>query len=293
MNREEFDRAAQEYRVLNIIVRRDGETVFRADYDGEIRRNQYSVTKSFTSAAVGIAQKEGLLSLDERLTDAFRDDLPAHVSENLRQATVRDLLTMCLGQDRGFLMGEQRPFLPETDWVKYSLALPFAHAPGTVFQYNNVGPYLAGVLVQRRAGCTLNRYLTPRLFAPLGIIAPTWETDPMGYSFGAGGLFLCVSELLRFGELLLAGGKWNSRQLIPADYIAEASSKQVENGGEGYGYLFWRGAHNTYRADGKYGQYAIVLPDDNAVIAVNAECRPQHLLLDFLMREKALLLGLH
>ena len=293
MNREEFDRAAQEYRVLNIIVRRDGETVFRADYDGEIRRNQYSVTKSFTRAAVGIAQKEGLLSLDERLTDAFRDDLPAHVSENLRQATVRDLLTMCLGQDRGFLMGEQRPFLPETDWVKYSLALPFAHAPGTVFQYNNVGPYLAGVLVQRRAGCTLNRYLTPRLFAPLGIIAPTWETDPMGYSFGAGGLFLCVSELLRFGELLLAGGKWNGRQLIPADYIAEASSKQVENGGEGYGYLFWRGAHNTYRADGKYGQYAIVLPDDNAVIAVNAECRPQHLLLDFLMREKALLLGLH
>ena len=293
MNREEFDRAAQEYRVLNIIVRRDGETVFRADYDGEIRRNQYSVTKSFTSAAVGIAQKEGLLSLDERLTDAFRDDLPAHVSENLRQATVRDLLTMCLGQDRGFLMGEQRPFLPETDWVKYSLALPFVHAPGTVFQYNNVGPYLAGVLVQRRAGCTLNRYLTPRLFAPLGIIAPTWETDPMGYSFGAGGLFLCVSELLRFGELLLAGGKWNGRQLIPADYIAEASSKQVENGGEGYGYLFWRGAHNSYRADGKYGQYAIVLPDDNAVIAVNAECRPQHLLLDFLMREKALLLGLH
>ena len=293
MNREEFDRAAQEYRVLNIIVRRDSETVFRADYDGEIRRNQYSVTKSFTSAAVGIAQKEGLLSLDERLTDAFRDDLPAHVSENLRQATVRDLLTMCLGQDRGFLTGEQRPFLPETDWVKYSLALPFVHAPGTVFQYNNVGPYLAGVLVQRRAGCTLDRYLTPRLFAPLGIIAPTWETDPMGYSFGAGGLFLCVSELLRFGELLLAGGKWNGRQLIPADYIAEASSKQVENGGEGYGYLFWRGAHNTYRADGKYGQYAIVLPDDNAVIAVNAECRPQHLLLDFLMREKALLLGLH
>lgn len=293
MNREEFDCAAQEYRVLNIIVRRDGETVFRADYDGEIRRNQYSVTKSFTSAAVGIAQKEGLLSLDERLTDAFRDDLPAHVSENLRQATVRDLLTMCLGQDKGFLMGEQRPFLPETDWVKYSLALPFVHAPGTVFQYNNVGPYLAGVLVQRRAGCTLDRYLTPRLFAPLGIIAPTWETDPMGYSFGAGGLFLCVSELLRFGELLLAGGKWNGRQLIPADYIAEAGAKQVENGGEGYGYLFWRGAHNTYRADGKYGQYAIVLPDDNAVIAVNAECRPQHLLLDFLMREKALLLGLH
>ena len=116
------------------------------------------------------------------------------------------------------------------------------------------------MLVQRRAGCTLDKYLTPRLFEPLGITAPTWETDPLGYSFGAGGLFLCVSELLRFGELLLAGGKWNGRQLLPAEYVAEASAKQVENGAEGYGYLFWRGAHNSFRADGKYGQFAIVLP---------------------------------
>ena len=193
MNRAEFDRQAEAHRALHILAVRDGEAVFRADYDEEIRRNQYSATKSFTSAAVGIAAGEGLLRLDERLTDAFADDLPPHVSENLARATVRDLLTMCLGQDSGFLMGGQRPFLRERDWVRYSLAQPFPHAPGTKFQYNNVGPYLAGVLVQRRAGCTLDKYLTPRLFEPLGITAPTWETDPLGYSFGAGGLFLCVS----------------------------------------------------------------------------------------------------
>lgn len=291
MNRAEFDRQAEAHRALHILAVRDGEAVFRADYDEEIRRNQYSATKSFTSAAVGIAAGEGLLRLDERLTDAFADDLPPHVSENLARATVRDLLTMCLGQDSGFLMGGQRPFLRERDWVRYSLAQPFPHAPGTKFQYNNVGPYLAGVLVQRRAGCTLDKYLTPRLFEPLGITAPTWETDPLGYSFGAGGLFLCVSELRRFGELLLAGGKWNGRQLLPAEYVAEASAKQVENGAEGYGYLFWRGAHNSFRADGKYGQLAIVLPDDNAVIAVNAESREQNRLLAFLLENKALLLG--
>ena len=291
MDKLEFDRLALEHRALHVIMKQDGAVTFRADYDGEIRRNQYSATKSFTSAAVGIAQREGLLSLDERLVDVFRDELPADVSGNLEKATVRDLLTMCLGHSKGHLMGEQRPFMQETDWVRYSLAQPFDHAPDTHFQYNNAGPYLAGVLVQRRAGCTLDKYLTPRLFAPLGIVAPTWETDPMGYSFGAGGLFLCVSELLRFGELLLNGGKWGGKQLIPEEYVKEAGKKQVENGADGYGYLFWRGAHNSFRADGKYGQFAVVLPDDNAVLAVNAESRDQTKLLNFLMDHKDYLLG--
>ena len=291
MDRMTFDRLAQEYRILHVIMQQNGKVIFRADYDGEIRRNQYSVTKSFTSAAVGMAQAEGLLSLDERLVDVFADELPDVVSENLQKATVRDLLTMCLGHDRSYLMAEQRPFMQETDWIRYSLAQPFVYEPDTHFQYNNVGPHLAGILVQRRTGCTLEQYLTPRLFRPLGIIAPTWEVDPMGYSFGAGGLFLCVSELLRFGQLLLNGGKWHGEQLIPEDYVNEATRKQAENGSEGYGYLFWRGPHNSFRADGKYGQFAIVLPEDNAVLAVNAECRDQNGILNFLMDNKDFLLG--
>ncbi len=291
MNRAVFDRLAQEHRALNILAKKDGLVTFQADYDGEIRRNQYSVTKSFTSAAVGIAMGEGLLSLEERLVDAFAQDLPEEVSDNLAAATVRDLLTMCLGHDRAYLMGEERPFLQETDWVRYSLAQPFIHKPGTHFQYNNAGPYLAGILVQRRAGCTLDQYMTPRLFQPLGIVAPTWEIDPQGNSFGAGGLFLCVSELLKFGELWLQKGSWNGKQLIPADYIEEASRKQVENGAEGYGYLFWRGPHQSFRADGKYGQYAIILPEENAVIAVNAESRDQGALHSFLLENREFLLG--
>lgn len=278
-----FDKRAEELRLLNVIVLKDGKEVCRRDYDGEMRRNQYSASKSFTSAAVGIALREGLLSLHEKLTEVFPDDLPERVNPNLEKATVRDLLTMGLGQAHGFLMGEQRPFLQEADWVKYSLALPFEYAPDTKFVYNNVGPYLAGILVQRRAGCDLVHYLMPRLFEPLGIRLPTWETDPQGMSFGAGGLFLSVSELAKFGQLLLQKGHWNGKQLIPADYLAEASKKQIENGEEGYGYLFWLGQRGSYRADGKYGQYAIVFPDDNAVIAANAEARDQRLLLDFLM----------
>lgn len=109
---------------------------------------------------------------------------------------------MCFGLEKGSLMGEQRPFYEEDNWVKISLAIPFKYNPGTHFVYNNVGPYLAGILVQRRFGCDLVSYLTPRLFSKLGIKRPTWETAPLN-SFGAGGLFLTLSELHKFGLFYL------------------------------------------------------------------------------------------
>lgn len=278
-----FDERARELRLLNLRVWKEGALVLSKDYDSEMRRNQYSASKSFTSAAVGIALGEGLLSLEERLVDAFPKEVPECAGENLQKATVRDLLTMGLGQGKGYLMGEQRPFLQEEDWVRYALSLPFEYAPGEKFVYNNVGPYLAGVLVQRRSGCDLVSYLTPRLFAPMGIQRPTWETDRQGFTFGAGGLFLCVTELLKFGRLLLQKGRWDGRQLVPETYLKEAAKKQIENGEQGYGYLFWRGERDSFRADGKYGQYALVFPEEDAVICTNAELLDQRKLLDFLM----------
>lgn len=276
MNLERFIEAAKPLGVLGIKVNRGDELIAEWYLEGEIRRNIYSATKSFTSCAVGFAVQEGLLSLDEKLVDAFCDDLPDTVSENLKKATVRDLLTMCLGQEKGNLMGEQRPLYEEDDWVKLSLRIPFVYEPGTHFVYNNVGPYLAGILVQRRSGQDLISYLTPRLFAPLGIKRPTWETDPLGNSFGAGGLFLTLTELHKFGLFYLAKGLWNGKQLLSEEWIKESTRQQVD---APYGYLFWRGEYNSYRADGKYSQLSIVLPDKNAVISLVAECRESEMLL--------------
>ena len=222
---------------------------------------------------MGFAVQEGLLSLEERLVDAFAQDLPETVSENLERATVRDLLTMCLGQARGELMGAQRPLYQERDWVKLALSFPFTDAPNTKFVYNNVGPYLAGMLVQRRSGCDLVSYLTPRLFEHLGITRPTWETDPLGHTFGAGGLFLTLSELHTFGQFYLQNGRWKDRQLLDPAWVKASTSKQVENGAYGYGYLFWGGEQGTFRADGKYGQLSILCREKDAVITVVAECR--------------------
>ena len=271
---EAFVKKAEELRVLSVIVSKDGEMVAEHHFDGQYRRNIYSASKSFTSAAVGIAIGEGLIDLHEKLIDAFPDDLPENVNENLEKAEVRDLLTMCLGQPSGFLMGDQRVFLEDDDWVKYSLALPFTDAPGTNFVYNNVGPYLAGVLIQRRTGCDLVSYLMPRLFTPLGIRRPMWEEDPMRYTFGAGGLFLSGFELHRFGMLYLNDGLWNGKQLIPKAWVRESTRKQVDNGTSyGYGYLFWGSPHDIFRADGKDGQLTYIMREKNAVVTIVAECR--------------------
>lgn len=280
MDLKEFESAIEGLGVLGIRVSQGGELIAQRSWDEECRRNIYSASKSVTSCAVGFAVQEGLVKLSEKLVDAFPDDLPAHVGDCLAAATVRDLLTMCLGQREAALMGGQRPLYAQRDWVKLSLALPFEDAPGTKFVYNNVGPYLAGVLVQRRAGCTLVDYLTPRLFAHMGIQRPTWETDPQGMTFGAGGLFWTLTELHAFGQFCLQRGAWNGRQLLDGDWIDQCASKQVDNGADGYGYLFWRGANNSYRADGKYGQLSIVFPDRDAVISAVAECRQVEKLMD-------------
>lgn len=273
MNIEKFTSRAEQMRVLGIIVEQNEKVLARYTSEPPCRRNVYSASKSFTSSAVGIAQKEGLLSIDELLTDAFKDDLPDEISPYLQKATVRDLLTMSLGQAKPFLMGEKRPYYEEKDWVKLALKQEFDSFPGEKFLYNNSGPYLAGILVQRRSGTDLVHYLMPRLFEPMGISLPTWEVDPLGRTFGAGGLFLTLDELHKFSKLYLGGGVYGGKRLVPENWVREASRKQVDNGSYGYGYLFWRGADNSYRADGKYGQFCIIYPDKNACITVVSESR--------------------
>lgn len=270
MDLKNFTETAGRLGVLGVKVTQNDTLLAEWHSEEEYRRNIYSAAKSFVSCAVGFAVQEGLLSLDEKLTDAFPKDLPAHIDDNLKKAAVKDLLTMCLGQDHPGLMGPQRPLYEEDDWVKMTLAIPFIYEPGTHFVYNNVGPYLAGILVQRRAGCDLVSYLTPRLFSHLGIKRPTWEIDPLGNTFGGGGLFLTLSELHKFGLFYLNKGKWNGRQLLSPEWIEESTRQHGDNP---YGYLFWRGKYNSYRADGKYSQLSIVFPDHNAVISVVAECR--------------------
>lgn len=283
MNLMNIEQNAENLRLLGLIVAQRGETLYQHNWDSPCRRLLFSASKSFTGAAVGFAVQEGLLRLDDRLIELFPNEAPENPSENLCRATIRDALTMCIGQSSGYLMGAQRVGMAEEDWAKAVLALPFDEAPGTHFVYSNVGPYLAGLAVQKRAGCDLVDYLMPRLFAPLGIQRTVWEVDPLGRTFGAAGLLLALPELHKLGLLYQQGGQWQGKQLLDPNWVRESGSKQVENEEDGYGYLFWRGKYDSYRADGLYGQYSVILPAQEAVITCTAESRNQKQLLETLL----------
>lgn len=265
----------QNLAIKGMRVYKDDRLIASYQPEPEERQNQYSVTKSFTSTAVAFGIQEGFFTLDDYVLDHFGADAPENPSENLKKMKLKHLITMSMGFEEPMLMGAMRPLMKEKDWVKFVLHANVVHEPGTVFQYNNAGPYLLGILVQRKAGCSLIEYLTPRLFKPLGIEIPQCEKDPLGNTFGAGGLVLNVSELSQLGLFYLHKGVWNGKRLLPESWFDEASAPFIdaegdEEIGHHYGHLFWTMPDGMYRADGKYGQYCIVIPKKNAVAAVNS-----------------------
>ena len=231
----------------------------------------WSLSKSFTSTAVGLAVNDGKLSIDDPVLKFFPQEAPAEPSAYLKAMRVRDLLTMSTGhQDEVALRGEK-------EWAKAFLAHPVPHKPGTHFKYNTPATYMQSAIVQRVTGQKVVDYLQSRLFTPLGISAPKWDESPEGVSLGGYGLYLCTEDIAKFGQLYLQKGKWDDQQLIPAKWIEQATSKQVSNGSDpskdwdqGYGFQFWRCRHNAFRGDGKDGQFCIVLPEQNAVVAITA-----------------------
>lgn len=235
-----------------------------------------SLSKSFTSTAVGLAIADGKLSLDDHVLKFFPSDAPAEPSDNLKALTVRDLLTHTGGHDTEPRSGRGGPS------VKVFLAHPFVHKPGTHFQYNTMGTYTLSAIVTKVTGQTVLDYLKPRLFTPLGIDDETWDSSAEGNSLGGYGLKLCTEDIAKFGQLYLQKGDWHGKQIVPQKWVEQATSKQVPNdqeshakmGGDwtqGYGFQFWRCTHNAFRGDGAAGQFCVVIPDKDAEIAITAQ----------------------
>lgn len=231
----------------------------------------HSLSKSFTSTAVGLAVAEGKLSIDDPVLKFFPDDAPAEPSDHLKAMTVRDLLTMSCGHE------VEAKFTTNEPWARTFLAHPVPFKPGTHFQYNTPGSYMLSAIVQKVTGQTVLEYLKPRLFEPLGIENPEWESSPQGVTFGGWGLKIRTEDIAKFGQLYLQKGKWRGKQLVPESWVQQATTRQVSNGSDptrdwtqGYGFQFWRCRHNAFRGDGKDGQFCIVIPEEDAVVAITA-----------------------
>jgi hypothetical protein len=173
------------------------------------------------------------------------------------------------------------------NWAQAFLALPIENPPGSVFLYNSGATYMLSAIVQKVSGQKLIDYLGPRLFEPLEIHGMTWETCPRGINTGGWGLSVPTEALASFGQFYLQNGAWRGRRLLPAAWVHEATSfkiqqpagpgedlealKRTDPWHQGYCYQFWRCPHNAYRGDGAFGQFSIVMPDQDAVVAITSE----------------------
>jgi CubicO group peptidase (beta-lactamase class C family) len=277
-----LDSSEQEVQTLMLV--RHGHVVLEAEwspYRLADPHHLFSISKSFTSMAVGLAVEAGLLSIDDKVVSFFDEELPDKISDNLAAMRIRDLLTMTTGHHEDTI-----PRMREGDrMTRTFLSFDVEHEPGTHFAYNTGATYILSVILQRLTGEMLLDYLQPRILQPLGATEATWEVTDEGVNTGGWGLSLNTPSLANFGQFLLQQGEWEGRQLVPAEWITAATAKQVSNanhdsldGQQGYGYQFWRTRYGAYRADGAFGQFCLVLPDQDAVLVTTSAAAGQELL---------------
>lgn len=239
----------------------------------------HSVSKTFTSTAIGFAVNEKLLKVNDKVVTFFPDDLPPSPSPYLQELTVKDLLTMTAGHANAPVFTQN-----DENWVRSFLATPIVHEPGTRFQYSSYASYMLSAIITRVTGETVMEYLQPRLFEPLDITDAKWEMGEQGISAGGWGLRLKTIDMAKMGQFYLQRGVWNGKRLLPASWFEEATTPYIyqkpdktpeENAqdewAQGYGYQLWLCTHNTYRADGANGQFIVVMPDQDAVVAITAK----------------------
>ncbi len=273
----------------SLMILRNGKVVHE-QWFGENAANKthvlYSVSKTFTSTAIGFAIQEGLLKVSDKVISFFPDQLPEEISPNLQALEIRHLLTMTVGHD----VDPTRVLRDsiDLDWAEAFLAFPIEHKPGNIFVYNSLATYMLSAILTKVTGKRALDYLQPRLFRPLGIVGATWDESPQGIQIGGWGLKVKTEDMAKLGLFYLQKGQWNGKQLLPESWFDEATVAQVpslpagvkkenlkvnaedSDWTQGYGYQLWRSRHNSYRADGLNGQFILILPEKNSVIVTTA-----------------------
>lgn len=269
------------------------EEYFREN-EADARHSLYSVSKSFTSTAIGLAEAQGLLSVEDKLYSFFPEHAALCDSETKDRVKLKHLLMMGSGfeNNEGKIFKDRKK---NPDLVLGALSQPVIHEPGTVFNYYTLGTYLLSAAFSRVNPEGIHAYLKRKLFEPMGFAKSAWSKDLLGVPMGGFGLSLTAYDMLRLGQLYLQNGAWEGQQLLPASYVQAATAKQIDNGpaastsdwGAGYGYQFWRNTFGGFRADGMFGQYIVVLPDYDAVIVMTSHLNDMQVPLTVL-REKLL-----
>ena len=261
-------------------------------FNGPIKHDVFSVAKTFTVSGIGAAIDEGLMTLDDKPTEYFKDILPADLDERWYDVTLENLITMCSGHakphfmvvDRVRLRGQKDPF-PEdimAEWLKFAFGCPMVYNAGEKFNYGNLAPYVAGRMLEKATGMTVLDWVYNKIWQPLGVEKPSWDTDNSGHTFPASDLLLDITDMIKIGQIYLGGGEYKGHRYLSKEWVENATRKHVDSavinpGGygideeAGYGFYIWMNhIEGSYRAYGREGQFVIVIPDKNAVIATQS-----------------------
>ena len=263
--------------------------IWKEQYMKRNYRNIYSHSKSFTSLMVGIAIDEKKLSLDTRFVDVFKDEISEDDYKRLYDITVKDLLMMSSGFDCALLMSDQRKQgIGYPDYFKFVISHELKYKPGSKFCYSNGDTYLLGRMVAKVYNCSFYKLCYEKIFIPLEIGLPMWDTCPNGYCMAATGLHLNVEEMNRLGILFINKGVYKGRRRVSEEYVDMCSKAQIKSDGWGdYSYQFWMVPEGDgYRCDGAWGQITFIWPKYDVVFSFQ---RPEDdklgLVLDILREE--------
>lgn len=255
-------------------------------FSDSIVHNVFSVAKSHTATAIGIAIDEGKLKLTDKPVDFFADILPEDIDPKWNKVNLSHLLTMTTGHGTKHLMVVDRKKLREEnneEWLTFAFTRPMPNEPGEKFAYGNLAPYVAGRMLEKAVGMTICDYLYEKMWKPMGVSKPRWDTDLAGHTFAASDLYLDVVDMAKLGQLYASGGCFNGKRLLSEGWVKAAGSKHIDScvlnpagygidEEAGYGYYFWlnKEVTDSYRCYGREGQFVIILPKKDAVIATQA-----------------------
>ncbi len=284
-----------------VMAIKDGTILGLHRFTDTILHNVFSVAKSHTATAIGFAIEEGKLSLTDKPVDMFADLIPENIDPRWKEVTLYHLLTMTSGHgqphlmavDRKKLRGETEEKLPKEvmdEWLLFAFDCPLVYEPGEKFSYGNLAPYVAGRMLEKAVGMSICDYLYEKFWEPIGVDKPQWDADLSGHTFAASDLYLDIVDMAKLGELYAGGGVYKGKRFLSEEWVKNAgayhvASSHINPAGNaideyaGYGFYFWRnhGAENSFRCYGREAQFVIILPEKNAVIALqsmNSDVQP-------------------
>lgn len=264
----------------DLIIMRGEDILFEKYWEPfhkEYLHRMYSVSKSFVALAVGFAEQDGLLSLDDKIIQYFPDEMKSQADENMRNQTIRHMLMMSTAKEEQYWFHakpkDRVQFYFDNDRKE-------SRPPGTIFQYDSMGSFVLGALIERLTEMTLMDYLREKFLNEIGFSEEGYcLACPGGHSWGDSAIICKATDLLKVARFVMNKGSWNGKQLLNEQFVTEATAKQIETNeigneeynSQGYGYYIWRTYQNSFSFNGMGCQFAICVPEKDLILIYNGD----------------------